>query len=61
MRGVAFLRWSAQDLQYAISTVCGGARKRLMPGAAVQLQRPLPDGVLKIVATGEKEDPAAVA
>jgi hypothetical protein len=32
-----------------------------MPGAAVQLQRRLPDGALKIVATGEKEDPAAVA
>jgi hypothetical protein len=31
-----------------------------MPGAAVQL-RPLPDGARKIVATGEKEDPAAVA
>jgi hypothetical protein len=32
-----------------------------MSGVAVQLQRPLPDGALKIVATGEKEDPAAVA
>lgn len=26
---------------------------------ALKLQRPLPDGVLKIVATGEKEDQAA--
>jgi hypothetical protein len=25
------------------------------------LQRPLPDGALRIVATGEKEDPAAAA
>jgi hypothetical protein len=25
------------------------------------LQRPLPDGALKIVATGEKEDPTLVA
>jgi putative SOS response-associated peptidase YedK len=27
---------------------------------AVKLQRPLPDGVLRIVATGEKEDAAAI-
>ena len=26
---------------------------------ALKLQRPLPDGTLKIVMTGEKEDPAA--
>jgi putative SOS response-associated peptidase YedK len=26
---------------------------------ALKLQRPLPDGALKIVATGAKEDPAA--
>ncbi|MGY3355290.1 putative SOS response-associated peptidase YedK [Bradyrhizobium sp. GM0.4] len=28
---------------------------------AKALQRPLPDGALKIVATGEKEDPALAA
>jgi putative SOS response-associated peptidase YedK len=28
---------------------------------ALKLQRPLPDGVLEIVATGEKEDPPASA
>jgi putative SOS response-associated peptidase YedK len=30
-------------------------------GEAQALQRPLPDGALKIVATGEKEDPALAA
>jgi hypothetical protein len=31
------------------------------PGARPRLQRPLPDGSLQIVATGEKEDPALAA
>ena len=36
--------------------------RRLTPwGEAKALQRPLPDGSLQIVATGEKEDPALAA